>query len=137
MHDELARLKTRHCHAVLFDAHSIKSELPWLFEGCLPHMNIGTAEGSSCAASLRDDVQAVFAAQTAYTHVTDGRFKGGHITRSYGQPADGVHALQLEMCWRAYMLETPPYVWHEERAAEVSPLMQRLVKTLLDWQPAP
>jgi N-formylglutamate deformylase len=70
------------------------------------------------------------------SHVVDGRFKGGHITRQYGRPGDGVHAVQLEMCWRAYMEETPPHVWHAARVAEVTPLLQRLVLTLRDWRPA-
>jgi N-formylglutamate deformylase len=133
--DELARLRAAHGHAVLFDAHSIKSELPWLFEGTLPHMNLGTADGASCAGALRDRLQAVFAAQDAYGFVVDGRFKGGHITRHYGRPSDGVHAVQLEMCWRAYMDEAPPYRWHEERAAAVTPLLRTLVQAMIDWRP--
>jgi N-formylglutamate deformylase len=80
-------------------------------------------------------VAAVFAAQSTYTHVLNGRFKGGHITRQYGRPADGVHAVQLEMCWRAYMDEAPPYRWHEARAAAVTPLLRRMVDTLLHWRP--
>lgn len=135
LQQELARLKAAHGHAVLLDAHSIKSELPWLFEGQLPHMNIGTVDGRSCAATLRAAVQGVFEAQADYSHVMDSRFKGGHITREYGRPGEGVHTVQLEMCWRAYMDETPPYAWHEERAQAVRPLLQRLVKTLADWQP--
>ncbi|MEN9763079.1 MAG: hypothetical protein RI906_2905 [Pseudomonadota bacterium] len=133
---ELDRIRQIHGHAVLFDAHSIKGELPWLFEGQLPDMNIGTAEGHSCAPSLRTAVAAVFESQKTYSHVLDGRFKGGHITRHYGAPAGHVHAVQLEMSWRAYMLETPPYQWHESRAAAVTPLLQNLVNTLLDWRPA-
>jgi N-formylglutamate deformylase len=121
---------------LLFDAHSIKSELPWLFEGTLPHMNLGTVRGTSCAPALRDALAAVFVAEPRYTHVVDGRFQGGHITRHYGRPHDGVHAVQLEMCWRAYMDEAPPYRWHDERAAEVTPLLRRLVRTMLDWRPA-
>jgi len=132
---ELARLHAIHGHAVLFDAHSIKSELPWLFDGALPHMNLGTVGGTSCAPALRDTLAAAFAAQSRYSHVVDGRFKGGHITRSQGQPARGVHAVQLEMCWRAYMDETPPYRWHAARAAEVTPLLRRLVQAMLDWRP--
>ena len=131
LHDEVQRLRARHGHAVLFDAHSIKSELPWLFEGRLPHMNLGTAEGASCAAALREELISVFDAQRhhsqLYSHVVDGRFKGGHITRHYGRPHEGVHAVQLEMSWRAYMDEAPPYHWHEERAAAVTPLLERLV----------
>ena len=135
LRNELARCKAAHGHAVLFDAHSIKSELPWLFEGTLPHMNIGTAQGASCAAGLGRGVAEVFSAQADYSHVINGRFMGGHITRHFGDPAKGVHAVQLEMCWRAYMDETPPYVWHEARAAAVTPLLRRLMLTLRDWRP--
>ena len=133
--DEVARLKAAHGHAVLFDAHSIKSELPWLFEGRLPHMNLGTAEGMSCAPELRERLVAVFAGQSAYSHVVDGRFKGGHITRRFGQPQDSVHAVQLEMSWRAYMEETAPYRWHAERAAAVTPLLRALVLAMIEWRP--
>ena len=131
---ELQRLRSRHGHAVLFDAHSICSELPWLFEGQLPHMNLGTAAGSSCAPGLRSALCQVLAAQSDYSHVVDGRFKGGHITRHCGQPAEGWHAVQLEMCWRAYMQETPPQ-WHEANARAVTPLLRALVQTLQDWRP--
>ncbi len=136
LQSELDRLHAAHGHAVLFDAHSIKSELPWLFEGTLPHMNLGCVNGSSCASALRDALSAVFAAQQAYSHVTDGRFKGGHITRHFGQPQRGVHAVQLEMCWRAYMDETPPWRWSDERAAQVTPLLRALVQVMVDWRPA-
>ena len=135
----LSRLRSSHGHAVLFDAHSIKSELPWLFDGTLPHMNLGTVGGSSCAPALRDALTGVFAAQADrshhFSHVVDGRFKGGHITRHFGQPEQGIHAVQLEMCWRAYMDESPPYRWHEVRAAHVTPLLRALVRVMLDWKP--
>ena len=134
--DETARLKADHGHAVLFDAHSICSEVPWLFEGRLPHMNIGTVGGASCAPGLRAAVAGVFQAQADYSHVLDGRFKGGHITRHFGAPEAGIHTVQLEMCWRAYMDEAPPHRWHPERAAAVTPLLQTLVRTLIDWRPA-
>ena len=132
---ELARLKAEHGHVVLFDGHSIKSELPWLFDGQLPHMNLGTANGASCAPSLSAQVAQVFAAQSTYSHVLNGRFKGGHITRHYGLPSQGVHTVQLEMCWRAYMDESPPYRWHDERAAAVTPLLQALIDAMLNWTP--
>ena len=133
--EELDRIRCAHGHAVLFDAHSIKGELPWLFPGQLPDMNIGTAAGTSCAPSLRQAVEQVFASQDRYSWVIDGRFKGGHITRRHGRPAERIHAVQLEMSWRAYMLETPPHVWHPQRAAAVTPLLERLVTTLRDWRP--
>ena len=135
LHDEVQRLRSVHGHAVLFDAHSIKSELPWLFEGTLPHMNLGTAEGTSCAPDLRDALASVFASQRDYDHVIDGRFKGGHITRHYGRPHEGVHAVQLEMTWRAYMAETAPFRWHEDRATAVTPLLDQLVREMVAWRP--
>lgn len=130
LRSELERLRDQHGRAVLFDAHSIRGELPWLFEGRLPDMNIGTASGSSCGAALRAAVESVFAAQDRYTWVLDGRFKGGYITRKYGEPQQNIHAIQLEMSWRAYMLEAPPYAWHAERAQALQPLLTRLLDTL-------
>lgn len=132
---EIARVRADHGHVVLFDAHSIKSELPWLFEGTLPALNLGTAGGTACDPSLRDALAAVLAAQDRHSHVVDGRFKGGHITRRYGAPADGVHAVQLEMCWRCYLEESDPSEWHALRAGEITPLLRRLVETMLHWRP--
>ena len=132
---ELRRLRHQFGHAVLFDAHSIKSELPWLFEGRLWDLNLGTADGSSCAAPLQDALATLLQGQQRYSQIVNGRFKGGHITRSHGQPAGGVHALQLEMCWRCYMDEAAPYAWHAERAAEVQPLLRQLVQAMIDWRP--
>jgi N-formylglutamate deformylase len=135
LRDELARLKAEHGHAILFDGHSIKSELPWLFEGKLPDLNLGTASGTACAPSLRDALAALLQAQTQYTVAVDGRFKGGHITRHYGQPAQGVHAVQLEKCWSTYMRELPPLDWHAARAEQLQPLLRQMVQTMLDWRP--
>ena len=132
---ELARLQAEHGHVVLFDGHSIKSELPWLFEGRLPNLNLGTASGASCAPGLRTALMSVLAGQSAFSHVTDGRFKGGYITRHYGRPALGVHAVQLEMTWDSYMDEAPPWVWRPERAAGALPVLRALVNTMLTWRP--
>ena len=132
---ELARIQARHGHAVLFDAHSIKSELPWLFDGELPHMNLGTANGASCAPALAQRVKAVFEAEPRYSHVLNGRFKGGHITRHYGRPAEHVHAVQLEMCWRAYMEEDRPFRWSDERAAAVTPVLRAMIEAMIQWTP--
>lgn len=132
---ELARVRDEHGHAVLWDGHSIKSELPWLFEGRLPDLNLGTAEGTSCAPALRDALTRVLAAQRDFTHITDDRFKGGHITRFYGRPADGVHAVQLETCWSTYMREEAPYEVDPTREARLVPLLRRLLETCLEWKP--
>ncbi|MBE7417063.1 MAG: N-formylglutamate deformylase [Ideonella sp.] len=133
---ELDRIRGVHGHVVLFDGHSIKSELPWLFEGRLPDLNLGTAAGESCAASLRAALGRVLDVQAHYTHVVDGRFKGGFITRHYGAPAQDVHAVQLEMCWSCYMAERPPYELDGQRMARLMPVLSALVHSMLRWTPA-
>jgi N-formylglutamate deformylase len=132
---ELARLKATHGHALLWDGHSIRSQLPWLFEGQLPALNLGTANGASCAPSLRSALMAVLAGQAEYSHVSDGRFKGGYITRHHGQPTQGVHAVQMEMCWHTYMHEAGPWQLDRERVQRLQPLLRQLLQTMLVWRP--
>ena len=132
---ELARLHAEHGHAVLWDGHSIQAELPWLFEGRLPDLNLGTAGGTSCAPSLRSALMAVLDAQDAFSHVTDGRFKGGHITRHYGRPHEGVHAVQLEKCWSCYMHDRGGSAPEAERMAQLQPVLKGLLQATLDWRP--
>lgn len=132
---ELARIRDAHGHAVLWDGHSIKSRLPWLFEGKLPDLNIGTADGASCSPSLTAALRRVLESQDAFTHVVDGRFKGGYITRHYGRPSDGLHAVQLEMCWSCYMDELPPYAVDPKRASALVPVLRALLETALAWRP--
>jgi len=132
---ELARIRVQHGHVVLWDGHSIKSEVPWLFDGKLPDLNLGTAGGASCAPDLRAALMNVLAAQDRYTHVTDGRFRGGYITRNYGRPADGMHAVQMEMCCSTYMEEQPPFALDPRRAAQVEPVLRSLLETTLAWSP--
>ena len=113
--------------------------MPWLFEGRLPDLNLGTAGGSSCAPALRDSLMAVLAAQSSFSHVTDGRFKGGYITRRYGRPEEGVHAIQLEMGLATYMDETraalPVAPVDPDRLARLRPVLRALLQTTLDWRP--
>lgn len=135
LQQELQRLRAQHGHAVLFDGHSIKSELPWLFEGELPALNLGTADGASCAPSMRLALAELLEGQSAYSHVIDGRFKGGYITRRYGRPAEGIHAVQLEMCWRCYMAEDAPYRLDAARVAGIEPLLRRMLQLLTEWRP--
>ncbi|MFG6468816.1 N-formylglutamate deformylase [Roseateles sp. BYS87W] len=130
---ELQRLRAQHGRAFLFDGHSIRSVLPWLFDGELPALNLGTADGASCAPQVTERLGAVLAAQSAYTQVVNGRFKGGYITRHYGQPGTGVHAVQLEMCQRCYMDENadPRGAYDEARAAGASAVISSLLEALL------
>ena len=101
---ELNRLRATHGFALLWDAHSIASEVPRLFDGELPALNIGTNGGRSCAETMAQRVAAV-AAASPYSDVLNGRFQGGHITRHYGDPGQGVHAMQLEIVQRVYLDE--------------------------------
>jgi N-formylglutamate deformylase len=99
---ESARLRQQHAQIVLYDCHSIRSVVPRLFEGELPHMNIGTNSGASCGPELQQSIESVCAA-SPFTWVSNGRFKGGWITRHYGRPALGVHAVQMELACRSYI----------------------------------
>ena len=133
---ELDRLRAGHGHAVLWDGHSIQAELPWLFEGRLPDLNLGTAAGASCAPALRERLSDVLAAQSRYSHVTDGRFKGGYITRRYGRPAEGLHAAQMEMGWPCYLSAVAPPIIDADRLLHLEPVLRELLQATLDWRPA-
>jgi N-formylglutamate deformylase len=130
---ELARLLALHGRVVLWEAHSIASRVPRFFEGRLPDLNFGTAEGKSCDPGLEHAVVGVARAQERFSIAVNGRFKGGHITRFYGQPREGVHAIQLEMCQCLYMDEAPPFAFQAEVAAGVQPLLNDMLEAALDW----
>jgi N-formylglutamate deformylase len=101
---EISRLRSNHDRVVVYDCHSIRSVIPRLFEGTLPHFNIGTNNGTACSPILSDAVESI-CSRSAFSHVVDGRFKGGYITRSVGKPEQGVHAIQMELACRGYMHE--------------------------------
>ena len=127
LRDEIARLREMHDRIVLWEAHSIRSVVPFLFAGRLPDINLGTAAGASCSAATQHRLQATLDAQHRYSHVVNGRFKGGYITRQYGQPATGVEAIQLELAQLNYMDEDS----YEYLAAPAEPL-QALIGSLLE-----
>lgn len=128
---ELQRLHAAHGRAVLWEAHSIRGTLPWLFEGRLPDLNLGTAGGASCAATLQARLDAVLASQNDYDVAVNGRFKGGYITRHYGRPGTGIDAVQLEISQRCYMDESN-FAWDADRAGRLQPLLHQLLVTALD-----
>ncbi len=131
LQSELDRLKTEHSHVLLWDAHSIRSAIPWLFEGVLPGLNIGTANGASADASIAAAVAEAAGRQPQVSHIVNGRFKGGYITRHYGNPADHVHAVQLEMCQNLYMSEATPFAYEEVRARAVQPVLRDMMHVAL------
>jgi N-formylglutamate deformylase len=124
---ELARIKAVHGYALLWDAHSIRSQIPWLFEGSLPGLNIGTANGSSADDAIAQAVQRVCAQSGQVSYVLNGRFKGGFITRNYGAPDQQVHAVQLEMCQNLYMQEVAPFAYDTARAQAIRPQLQAML----------
>ena len=132
---EIDRVKLLHGYCILLDGHSIVSEAPRFFAGRLPDLNLGTADGASCAPALADAAFAVLGGAAGFTAVHNGRFKGGYITRHYGQPAECVHALQLEMAQSCYLDEARPLDYQYERAAPLVNVLQGLIRTLLDWRP--
>lgn len=101
---EVERLRAQHQRVVVYDCHSIRSVIPRLFDGTLPHFNIGTNGGTTCDPALSDAIERICAA-SEFSRVVNGRFKGGYITRSLGQPDAGVHAVQMELACRGYMRE--------------------------------
>ena len=127
LRDELARLRKMHDRVVLWEAHSIRSVVPFLFDGRLPDINLGTASGASCSTATQQRLQVVLDAQDRFTHVINGRFKGGYITRQYGQPAVGVDAIQLELAQVNYMHEDS-YEYLPDRAEP----LQNLIRSLLE-----
>ena len=127
---ELARLRHQHGSVLLLDAHSIWSPLPLLFAGELPDVNVGTNSGRSCDPVLRDAAERVVAA-SPYSVVVDGRFKGGYITRRYGNPAHGAHAIQLEINQKTYLADGSRTAWDDAKAAQLSAVLRAVCDELL------
>ena len=128
--DELMRLRTQHQRVLLWEGHSIRGEVPFLFDGRLPDLNIGTASGASCSPQLQARLQRVLAAQSDYDFVVNGRFKGGYITRRYGDPMNGIDAVQLEISQRNYMDEDS-FEYDEAKAEKLQVTIRRLLETAL------
>ena len=128
---EIARLKAIHGTVILWDAHSIASEVPTLFEGRLPDFNLGTFDGKSCDADIATRAFEV-AKHSTFKAVLNGRFKGGYITRHYGSPKKGINAIQLEVAQAIYMDEAPPFTFAPDRAAKVSAAIRSMIKGALD-----
>jgi N-formylglutamate deformylase len=128
---ELQRLRAQHANVLLWEAHSIASVLPRLFDNKLPDLNLGTQDGRTAAAEVEARAERA-AAASAYTWIANGRFKGGYITRHFGAPHDGVHAIQLEMCQSIYMNEAAPFDYVPELANKVEPVLREMVGGALD-----
>lgn len=128
---ELARIRDEHGRCVLWEGHSIRSVVPFLFDGTLPDFNLGTAAGSSCSVALRDRLVGVLEGQADYSFVVDGRFKGGYITRHYGRPEQGIDAVQLELAQLNYMDESS-FFYDPDLAEPTRSLIYRLLEAALE-----
>lgn len=132
---EIERVKARHGVAILYDCHSIRSHIPFLFEGVLPDFNIGTNNGETCDPRME---AATFerCAASGRTHVLNGRFKGGWTTRHYGRPKEGVHAIQMELAQSTHLAtETPPFAYDEKKAAALRVTLGAILKKLVALAP--
>jgi N-formylglutamate deformylase len=135
----LDELRAKHGYALLWDAHSIRQEIPWLFEGKLPGLNLGTASGKSCSPALRERLtQRLEQGQRqspSFSYAVDGRFKGGYTTRHYGAPEQQIHVAQMEMAQALYMQEHLPFAYLPDSAKQVQVVLQDLLSTMLHWSP--
>ncbi len=128
---EIDAIRTQHGHCVLWDAHSIRSQVPLFFDGTLPDLNVGTAGERSCSRALSQRVMSELQSQTRFSSILNGRFKGGYITRHYGRPARGVNAVQLEIAQRAYLSESAPQRFDAALAADLQRLLHGLLAAVI------
>lgn len=132
---EIERVKAKHGVAILYDCHSIRSVIPFLFEGTLPDFNIGTNSGKACDPRIEAAVFDLCAA-SGRTHVLNGRFKGGWTTRNYGNPKDGVHAIQMELAQSTHLAtEAPPFAYDEKKAAALRATLGAILEKLTALAP--
>jgi N-formylglutamate deformylase len=118
---------------VLWDAHSIRSEVPRFFQGRLTDLNLGSGGGTAASPELLARLGDIAKVAADYSFVIDGRFKGGYITRHFGDPANNIHAIQLEQSWATYMNEDPPFGFREDLATGVQPVLRRFLECVIAW----
>lgn len=128
---ELNELRERYGYALLWDAHSIASEVPSLFNGVLPEFSFGTRDDASCPRAVADQLLELVTTDGKFGAVLNGRFKGGYITLNYGRPRQGVYAVQLELSRRVYMDEAAGTGWDPQRAESAAALISQLLMRYL------
>mgnify|MGYP000856571576 FL=1 len=132
---ELERVRAKHGVAILYDCHSIRSHIPFLFEGTLPDFNIGTAGGTTCDPRIEAATHRICRA-SGRTAVLNGRFKGGWTTRHYGRPQEGIHAIQMELAQSTHLSsEAAPYAYDPARADALRPILSDILHSLADLAP--
>ncbi|MBO6895465.1 MAG: N-formylglutamate deformylase [Roseibium sp.] len=131
---ELERVRKKHGVAILYDCHSIRSVVPFLFAGKLPDFNTGTNNGSTCDPAIEDAVVERTKSAAGYTAVVNGRFKGGWTTRHYGRPEDGFHAIQMELAQSTHLeTENTPFAYDTAKADRLRKHLKDILAALEDW----
>lgn len=134
---EILRVRDLHGVAILYDCHSIRSQVPFLFEGVLPDFNIGTNGGTTCHSSVQEVVLDVCKQADNFSHVVNGRFKGGWTTRHYGRPDQGIHAIQMELAQSTHLAsEEPPFDLDNEKADRLRVHLAKILSKLSDLAPS-
>lgn len=133
---ELARVRDLHGIAILYDCHSIRSGIPFLFDGTLPDFNIGTNLGTTCASQLEAATKEICGAANGFSSITNGRFKGGWTTRHYGRPDEGLHAIQMELAQSTYLTdEAAPWVYDPGKSARLRVHLKSILTKLAELAP--
>jgi N-formylglutamate deformylase len=133
---EMERVHARHGVAILYDCHSIRSHIPYLFEGKLPDFNIGTNGGTTCAPVIERAVVDICARAAGYSSVLNGRFKGGWTTRHYGRPAQNWHVIQMELAQSTYLTtESAPWTYDTAKADRLRGHIKEILTTLAAMAP--
>lgn len=133
---ELVRVRDLHGFVVLYDCHSIRADIPFLFEGRLPDFNVGTNLGATCDPVIERLVNACCEQAAGYSSILNGRFKGGWTTRHYGHPAEGVHVIQMELAQSAYLTaEAPPWEYHTAKTTQLRVVLGDILQQLTEWRP--
>jgi N-formylglutamate deformylase len=130
LENELQRIRGEHGRVLLWEGHSIRGRLPFLFEGRLPDFNVGTVNGTSCLPRTQTAIESMLSEQTDYSWISNGRFKGGYNTRHYGRPTQGIEAVQLELVQSNYMDEDA-VSYYERLAAPTQALIVKLMRAAL------
>jgi len=129
---ELQRVREKYGVAILYDCHSIRPVIPFLFDDTLPDFNIGSNSSTSCSAAVERSVHMRCRAAMEYSCALNGRFKGGWTTRHYGQPSENIHAIQMELAQSTYMDAAAPWSYRPDKAERLRPIIYRILSDLVE-----
>ncbi|GAA4113631.1 N-formylglutamate deformylase [Aquimarina addita] len=125
----IADLKKKFGKVLLWDAHSIRHLVSTIQKKPFPDMILGNNDQKTAHPQLiLTALEKLRSKKFEVAHNTP--FKGGHITRYFGKPAQNVHALQLEMNKILYM-DDNEITYNTKRASEVQEVLQDTLQHLI------